>query len=312
MKKLLSVFSSLLVPLVLLWPCIIIPVYADSGTTLLETFEGNFVSSPPYGSIPVGWTAADGSSLVNYSQSTVHYEGNYSLRAAVSYDEIYYAILEKTFSGLTPGEKVTLSIKVKCSTPSEAEAFLYVVSGGTNYWEDTNYWYPDAPSDEWRTAELKDIVVPSNGELDIVLGMGNESGTSTCYWDNLILTTGQTPQRNMVASNLFLYVDDGSSGTWMWDGSAWTNLSPADPQDMVASGSLLYADYGSSGTWMYDGSTWTKLSPADPQDMVASGSLLYADYGSSGTWMYDGSTWTKLTPADPQSMVASDSHLYAD
>jgi len=40
---------------------------------------------------------------------------------------------------------------------------------------------------------------------------------------------------------------------------------------------LLYADYGSSGTWMYDGSTWTKLTPADPQSMVASDSHLYAD-----------------------------------
>jgi len=103
--------------------------------------------------------------------------------------------------------------------------------------------------------------------------------------------------RILVASGSLLYVGFGF-GTEMWDGSTWTKLSPADPQNMVASGSLLYVDYGASGTWMYNGSIWTKLSPADPQSMAASGSLLYVDSYSSiyvgDIWMWNGSEWTDL------------------
>jgi len=72
---------------------------------------------------------------------------------------------------------------------------------------------------------------------------------------------------------------------------------------LAAAGSLLYADYGSSGTWMYNGSKWTKITPADPQGLAASGTMLYADYGSSGTWMYDGNTWAKITSVDAESIT---------
>jgi len=138
-------------------------------------------------------------------------------------------------------------------------------------------------------------------------------GFGTEMWDGSAWTQlSPADPQNMVASGSLLYVDYGTSGTWMYNGSTWTNLSPADPRRMVASGSSLYADYGSSGTWMWNGSTWTQLSPANPQDMVAASDLLYADYGTSGTWMYKDSAWTQLSPADPQDMVVSGDLLYAD
>ena len=102
--------------------------------------------------------------------------------------------------------------------------------------------------------------------------------------------------RTMVASGPNLYVDYGLVGTWMYNGSAWSRLSPADPQNMVASGSLLDVDLRLIGTWMYNGSAWSRLSPADPQNMVASGSLLYVDFGSDGTWMYNGICMEQAQP----------------
>ena len=106
--------------------------------------------------------------------------------------------------------------------------------------------------------------------------------------------SSMTP-RSMVASGSNLYVDYGRlDGTWMYNGTSWSRLSPGDPQSMVASGSLLYADYGPTGTWRYNGSSWTRISLADPQSMVASGSFLYADYGSTGIWVYGDSMWTAL------------------
>jgi len=149
-----------------------------------------------------------------------------------------------------------------------------------------------------------------------VLVQQTSSGSYSTTTDATLTVGGVSDTFSVTTLTAPLYADYGSAGTWMYNGSIWAMLTPADPQGMAVTGALLYADYGESGTWKYDGSssTWTKLTPADPQGMAASGALLYADYGESGTWKYDGSssTWTKLTPADPQGMAASGLLLYAD
>ena len=58
----------------------------------------------------------------------------------------------------------------------------------------------------------------------------------------------------------------------------------------------IYGDFGSSGLWKYDGSAWTQLSSANPIHMSSTGSLLYADFGPSyGIYKYNGANWSQLT-----------------
>ena len=52
---------------------------------------------------------------------------------------------------------------------------------------------------------------------------------------------------------------------------------------MVTSGSTLYADFGGSGLWKWNGSSWSQLTSANPENMVASGSVLYVDFGAQAS-----------------------------
>ncbi len=112
--------------------------------------------------------------------------------------------------------------------------------------------------------------------------------------------------------------------TWVWDGSDWTQLSPAHVPPVrtapsmafdPASGNILM--FGGAGplgsrddTWTWDGSDWTQLAPAhkpparDGASMVfdpASGKMvLFGGNGNSGkfndTWVWNGSDWSQLSP----------------
>lgn len=147
-----------------------------------ENFEGQFISSG-YGSIPANWTAT-GSSLASYSKSSEHFEGNYSLAAVVSYDSQYYAVLNRSISGLTPGKVLNISVRVKCTTSSRAEGAVGFTSGATQTSNNT-VWF--SSSQEWHTLQLTGVVVPSSGTLNIWLKMANDSGASTFYWDCLTI-----------------------------------------------------------------------------------------------------------------------------
>ena len=114
--------------------------------------------------------------------------------------------------------------------------------------------------------------------------------------------------------------------TWTWDGTTWTQLSPAaspparyeatmayDPAtgDMV----LFGGDNGSGAvgdTWTWNGTTWTEQSPAtspparylasmayDPGtgDMVLFGGFNGSSGNLGDTWTWDGTTWTEQSPA---------------
>jgi hypothetical protein len=135
-------------------------------------------------------------------------------------------------------------------------------------------------------------------------------------WEGTAWTQlGAANPENMVISGTTLYADyEASYGLQRWDGSAWTQIAKADPENMVVSGTTLYADFGASyGLQRWDGSAWTQIAKADPENMVVSGTTLFADFGASyGLWMYDGISWTQLGKADPENMVVSGTKLYAD
>lgn len=126
------------------------------------------------------------------------------------------------------------------------------------------------------------------------------------------------------------------SDTWMWDGSTWTQLSPAQspsPRDHhamaydAARGEILLfggvlnnsatATQHLGDTWSWDGTTWVQLSPANAPaarmnhamayDSVRERTVLFGGrVGVVGdfvgdTWEWDGSSWTELNPTSAPS-----------
>jgi hypothetical protein len=117
--------------------------------------------------------------------------------------------------------------------------------------------------------------------------------------------------------------------TWVWDGTNWTQLFPANSPSAREDISLVYdaasgnvvmfgGDEGSAGselgdTWVWDGTNWTQLSPANSPPVRANTMMAYdasagnvvvfggvsGFYGNKlgDTWIWDGTTWTQQSPA---------------
>jgi len=107
--------------------------------------------------------------------------------------------------------------------------------------------------------------------------------------------------------------------TWTFDGTDWTEKSPANSPTSVQTGDqmvfdssrgevLLYGDSGSNDTWVWDGSTWTRKDSASPpgnrdyaaiaHDPVRQETVIVSGVGRSSTWVWNGSTWTQKSPAN--------------
>src|SRR5438067_931367 len=100
----------------------------------------------------------------------------------------------------------------------------------------------------------------------------------------------------------------GLGDTWTWDGSDWTEQSPAHSPGAsfssmaydAANGTVVLFD---GNTWTWDGSDWTQQSPLHTPS--SSGPIAYDAatqtvdlFGSDGeTWTWDGSDWTEQDPA---------------
>jgi hypothetical protein len=117
--------------------------------------------------------------------------------------------------------------------------------------------------------------------------------------------------------------------TWEWNGSKWTELSPAtspSPRERAAIAELdgklvLFGGRyeGASGeweylndTWTWDGSSWTQLAPPTSPPARASGvagsvgetMVLFGGFGPGvaslgDTWTFDGSTWREVVGPGP-------------
>ncbi len=119
--------------------------------------------------------------------------------------------------------------------------------------------------------------------------------------------------------------------TWLWNGSTWTLLHPADNPGMLAEHEMVYDEtrgqivlFGGLGgvppvysnqTWVWDGTNWTQMHPrvsppereghAMAYDAVAQKVVLFGGYGdyaeTNDTWTWDGSNWTQVvTPVSPK------------
>jgi hypothetical protein len=123
---------------------------------------------------------------------------------------------------------------------------------------------------------------------------------------SIVVTEGQTVTgKNFQLDTGTLFETDGVSGIWKWDGSAWAQLTSANPENMVTTGSTLYVDFGASyGLYKWDGAAWNQLTPANPESMVASRSALYVDFGATyGLYKWDGAAWNQLTSGNPEDII---------
>ena len=137
---------------------------------------------------------------------------------------------------------------------------------------------------------------------------------------------------------------DFFADTWLWDGSNWTLLSPANNPGLLSQHAMAYDQLhgqivlfgGVSGTtfeytnqtWVFDGTNWQQMHPAvspparyghamayDPvhHNVVLFGG--YGDYGEANdTWTWDGANWTQASsqqspsPRTGHSMVFDEAH----
>jgi hypothetical protein len=128
--------------------------------------------------------------------------------------------------------------------------------------------------------------------------------------------------------NVVLFGGGGSGGsgylgdTWIFNGTTWTQLSPATSPsarygasmayDPATGSMVLFGGHAASGflsdTWTFNGTTWTQLSPATSPPALAGASMAYDPatgdmvlFGGccnvSDTWIFNGTTWTQLSPA---------------
>jgi len=189
-----------------------------------------------------------------------------------------------------------------------------------------------------------EVVLMDTGNYPAYANFLNETWTwNGTDWHNtgstLIDANGPLPGRTQMAMaydgyNVVLFGGMGAASglvmddTWVWNGTAWTGLSPATyPFARWDAGfaklglaAYLFGGAGGSGsgvllneTWKWDGylQTWSQLSPAASPSarkghaMASDGTTTVVLFGgdiSSGeckndTWTFNGTNWTKLAPA---------------
>jgi hypothetical protein len=124
-----------------------------------------------------------------------------------------------------------------------------------------------------------------------------------------------------------LFGGSGSGGTgslgdtWTFDGSDWTQLSPATSPDPVSRAAATYDPtreeivmhggglFGSDETWTFDGTTWALEAPTTSPPPLNAGGLAYSTardavllFGGQDlsrtwgeTWEWNGTTWGEVT-----------------
>ncbi|HTA78263.1 MAG TPA: kelch repeat-containing protein, partial [Terracidiphilus sp.] len=122
--------------------------------------------------------------------------------------------------------------------------------------------------------------------------------------------------------------------TWTWNGTTWTNVTPANAADSPAvrgahamvydathNQVVMFGGFNSTSqrlgdTWVWNGTIWTNVTPASPANspsardaavmvydaaqgnvVLFGGSTLGSPSAVGDTWVWNGTTWTNVTPA---------------
>jgi len=128
------------------------------------------------------------------------------------------------------------------------------------------------------------------------------------------------------AGQMVMFGGSDLNDTWLWDGTNWTNATPASGNplarrnmsmayDAAANQVVMFGGNESSttfgDTWLWNGTSWTQvtgLSTAPPArsnafmayDAATGNVVLFGGVDTNGsllgdTWLWNGSTWTQLT-----------------
>jgi RHS repeat-associated protein len=198
------------------------------------------------------------------------------------------------------------------------------------------------------------MVYDGANNTTVVFGGYSSSGLSsnTYVWNGTTWTNANPTNHPSARASVYLAYDALSSqkdvvlfggyngtsdlaDTWTWNGSNWTQQTPATSPSARSGGAAAYlpADsnviiFGGSmptaDTWGWNGTTWVSLAPATSPslrngeslvDDPASGDLLMFG-GRNGstydndTWTYNGSTWTSLSPANAPPALSGGAMAY--
>lgn len=190
------------------------------------------------------------------------------------------------------------------------------------------------------------VYEPTRGRVLLFGGFDGANRTDTWAWDGSTWTNvtpaaaGDSPptlgNRQQLAYDaardrvvLFESAASGSSQTYEWNGTVWTDVTPASAADSPtlarygfalvydASRALTLMYGGFNGTayrqgdvWAWNGSVWTNVTPAgtttNPAQQYEAFGMAYdavrarvvALVGSGSTWEWDGAAWTAITADD--------------
>ncbi len=158
-----------------------------------------------------------------------------------------------------------------------------------------------------------------------IVGVGYDTATNLVYihdtWDYSTYSMTWGGSYNGFALNSVSIVNPQpptqlyatfTGGTYRWNGTAWTRISPLIPQKSVVIGTDLYVSFTTGLFKWNDGTTWTRLQELPPVDMVVGGTNLYASFTGLGTYKWNGTAWTRLNTQVATTMAASNTVLYAN
>ncbi len=113
-------------------------------------------------------------------------------------------------------------------------------------------------------------------------------------------------------------VDFGSTGIYLYDSGAWSQISSANPESLVAADvdgdnvDEILADLGSTGLWLWNAGAWNQLSGVNIEglavgDVDADGTdEIVGDFGAVGLWLYGAGIWTQISGVNADYVMTVD------
>src|ERR1700674_4744482 len=171
-------------------------------------------------------------------------------------------------------------------------------------------------------------------QVVVVFGTGSNGPPQTWTWDGTTWHQETTSRFPSVVSQSAMCVDQSttkvllyggisqsvsggvSSATWLWDGTAWSQVSPmhnpgprfdhlliCGPRTVLFGGLTSQAANLGIGTWLWDGTDWQQLSTTQAPDdccgaVVYDGSryiMFETGRDSVPIWQWSGSDWSKVS-----------------